>query len=126
MKQLTDIQLTPPQSQALSELRKRSSEEFDVESVTLYGSVARGEADEESDIDLLVLTCRPRTRLERHKITDVVCEVNLRYDTNFSTLVIDRDCWENGAVSVLPLRDEILKDGILLWATRSGVQKETN
>ncbi|MBM4050908.1 MAG: nucleotidyltransferase domain-containing protein [Planctomycetes bacterium] len=123
MKQLADVQLTPSQSEALSELKRRLSDEFDVESVMLYGSVARGEADQESDVDLLVLTSHPRTRFERHKITDVVCEVNLRYDTNFSTLVIDRGSWENGAVSVLPLRDEILKDGILLWATRSGVQK---
>ncbi len=112
MKRLQDIALTSIQQQALSELRRRLLGEFDVESLILYGSVARGEADEESDIDLLVVTSRPLTRPERHEITDLVFEVNLHHGTNFSTLVVDSTSWEFGAVSVLPLRDEILRDGI--------------
>ncbi|MBC7264046.1 MAG: nucleotidyltransferase domain-containing protein [Chloroflexi bacterium] len=114
MKRLEDIALTPNQHQALAELRRRLFEEFEIEALILYGSVARGEADEESDFDLLVLTTHPLARPARHKITDVVFEVNLRYDTNFSTLVIDRRSWEIGAVAVLPLRHEIIKDGIPL------------
>ena len=114
MNRLDDLALAPNQYQALTELRRRLFDEFDVEAIVMYGSVARGEADEESDLDLLVLTAKPFNRRARHKITDVVFEVNLRYDTNLSSLVIDRPCWETGAISVLPLRDEILKDGIPL------------
>ena len=114
MKQLDDIVLAPNQHQALDELRRRLFDKLDVEGLLLYGSVARGEADEESDIDLLVVTPQPLTRPARHQITDLVFEVNLRYDTNFSTLVVDREAWEIGPLSVLPLRKEILKDGIPL------------
>jgi predicted nucleotidyltransferase len=114
VKRLDDITLAPNQYQALDELRRRLFDEFDVEAMILYGSVARGEADEESDLDLLIVTAQPLTRLRRHEITDVVFEVNLRYGTNFSTLVVDRNSWEGGAISVLPLRDEILKEGIPL------------
>jgi predicted nucleotidyltransferase len=78
----------------------------------LFGSLARGQADEESDVDLLVVTARRLTRWERHEITNVVFEVNLRYDTNFSTLVVDAESWETGIVSVLPIRDEIRRDGV--------------
>ncbi len=78
----------------------------------LYGSFARGQADEESDVDLLVVTAQPLTRFQRHEITNAVFDVNLQYDTNFSTLVVDLESGERGVISVLPIHDEILRDGI--------------
>jgi uncharacterized protein len=114
VKPLKNKLLTEVQSKALAELRERMVKEFDVEAIVLYGSVARGESDEESDIDLLIITKTPLTRSERHRITDAIFEVNLCYGTNFSSLVVDRGCWEEGALSILPLRDEILKDGLLV------------
>ena len=114
MKRFDNVTLAPNQYQALDELHRRLFDEFDIEAVTLYGSVARGEADEESDLDLLIVTAHPFTRPACHGITDVVFEVNLLYGTNFSTLVVDRNSWEVGVFSVLPLREEILKDGIRL------------
>ena len=112
MRHLDDIALTQSQLQALAEIRRRLVEDFETESVILYGSVARGQADAQSDIDLLVLTRHPLSRPDRHKITDMVFEVNLRNDTNFSTLVIDRASWNEGPLSVLPLRAEIMKEGV--------------
>jgi predicted nucleotidyltransferase len=114
IKQLEHIHLTPWQKQALTEILHRLYDQFQVVSVILYGSVARGEADEESDIDLLILTANPLSRLVRHDITDVVFDVNLRDGTNFSTLVLDQHAWETGAVAVLPLKEAILQDGIPL------------
>jgi uncharacterized protein len=78
----------------------------------LYGSVARGQADEESDWELLIVTSQSLTHFERHEITNMVFEVNLQHDTNFSTLVVDLKSWETGIISVLPLRYEIMKNGI--------------
>ena len=114
LKQLEHIHLTPSQDQGLTELLHRLYDQFQVVSVILYGSVARGEADKESDIDLLILTAEPLSRPGRHDITDVVFDVNLRYETNFSTLVLDQHAWETGAVAVLPLKEAILQDGIPL------------
>jgi uncharacterized protein len=101
------------QDHALKELKDRLFNEFDIQKIILFGSAARGEADSESDSDLLILTNQPvKTRFERHKITDAVFEINLLYDTNFSSLVIDSASWEIGQLSVLPVRDEILKQGV--------------
>ncbi|MFB0546154.1 MAG: HEPN domain-containing protein [Anaerolineae bacterium] len=114
-KRLDELILSPSQQQALAEVRRRlfSDPDIEVEEIVLYGSVARGEADEESDLDLLVVTAKPLSRAESHeKITHVVFEVNLRFDTNISTLVVDRDEWETGLISVLPIRGEILRDGV--------------
>jgi len=104
--------LTFDQNRALAYLRLRLLDMGFVESILLYGSVVRGEADEESDIDLLVLTSRKLSRYERHQITDLVYDVNLAEGTNFSTLVVDRPSWENGLFSVLPIHKQIAKEGI--------------
>ena len=114
METLSNIALSKNQYKALEELRRRLFHMFDIESLILFGSTARGEADEESDCDLLIVTANPLTRTERHEITDMVFEINLLHDTNFSTLVVDHDSWETGTFSVLPLREEITKNGIKL------------
>ena len=112
MRQIDEIPITAAQAGALQEIKQRLLEKFAIKALVLYGSLARGQADEESDVDLLVVTARPLSRVERHEITDAVFEVNLRYDTNVSTLVVDAESWENGLISVLPIRDEILRDGV--------------
>jgi uncharacterized protein len=104
--------LTLQQSQALKEIKQRVMQRFSVIDCLLYGSAARGEADEESDLDLLIVTTDALTRFKRHEITDIIFEVNLKYGTNFSSLVVDQETWETGIISVLPLRDEILKNGV--------------
>jgi len=113
MKQIADIPLAPHLTRALENLRRRLLAEFEIETMILYGSVARGEADEESDQDVLVVTIQPVTDAERDRITRAAFEVNLRHDTSISTLVVDRETWETGAAVCL-LRDEILRDGIAL------------
>lgn len=112
MRQLNDVPLTLAQREALAELRQRFSAAFEVEGIVLFGLAARGEADEESDLDLLILTKQPLARPTRHRITDLIVDINLRHDTNLSSLVIDRESWETGAASVLPIHDEILRDGV--------------
>ena len=115
MKTIEQIGLSKNQQQALAELRELLSGKFKIAAITLYGSVARGDADEESDIDLLIVTTEPLARPVRHQITDLVFEVNLRYDTNFSSLVVDRFSWESGLFSVLPLHDEIIREGVAVY-----------
>jgi len=112
MGRLADIPLAPNQKQALQQLRHQLFNNFAVVDLILYGSIVRGEMDSESDIDLLILTEQPLDRRARHQITDLVFEVNLAHDTNFSTLVLDRETWDKGIASVLPIHDEITREGI--------------
>lgn len=112
MKKLKKDFLTKEQSQALALIQQRLHNKFQIKAMILYGSVARGEAKDESDIDLLILTQNQLSRLERHQITGIVFEINLEYGTNFSTLVIPHSSWETGLFSVLPIRQQIIRDGI--------------
>ncbi len=109
-----EIPLSSTQSEALRQIKTKVMAEFPVVDVVLYGSVARGEGDDESDVDLMIVISEPITRFRRHEITDIVFDVNLQFGTNFSTLVVDKESWDTGMISVLPLRDEILRDGIRL------------
>ena len=111
---MNDKILSSTQSEALREIKSGVMARFDAKDFLLYGSAARGEAEYESDLDLMIVVSDPISRLKRHEITDIVFDVNLKFGTNFSTLVVDRESWESGLVSVLPLREEIMREGIRL------------
>jgi uncharacterized protein len=112
MKSQTDLHLTSTQEQALSNLRRQLYDAFEIDQLILYGSIVRQTMDAESDIDLLILTKQPLSRMDRHKITDRVFDINLQYGTNLSTLVIDRASWETGTISILPIHSEVTEEGI--------------
>ena len=106
--------LSSTQSDAFREIKAQVKERFHVVDFLLYGSAAKGEAEDESDLDLMIILSAPVSRIRRHEITDIAFDVNLKFGTNFSTLVVDRESWESGLVSVLPLREEIMREGIRL------------
>lgn len=99
---------------ALAELKERVASSYPVVRFTLFGSAARGEMDEESDVDVLILTEKPLTWKERDAISDETFRINLRYDTNISVLIVDVHNWESGPSSVMPIREEIRREGIEL------------
>jgi len=99
---------------ALSQLKTKLTADYPVVRLVLFGSAVRGEMDEESDVDVLVLTSRPLTSVERNAIYDEVFAINLHYDTNVSVLVADLHDWEAGPLSVMPIRAAVEKEGRLL------------
>lgn len=77
-----------------------------IEKIILYGSRARGDNQERSDIDLAI-DCPQATSKEWHHIMDIVEEA----DT-----LLGIDCVRLDTLSEKnPLRRSILKDGILLY-----------
>lgn len=109
---LEDINLSQEEYQALRRIKSAVTGQFDIDNILLFGSVARGQADEESDIDLLIMTKEPLNRWERHEITDAVCDINLEYGTNFSTTVVDSHTWAHGPMSLLNIYADVERDGI--------------
>lgn len=85
---------------------------YQIEDLIIFGSVARGEAEEGSDLDVLALTSQPISHRLKHNIYGLVTEKNLKYDTNLSILLIDKPSWDNGIYSVLSIKDEVKRDGV--------------
>jgi predicted nucleotidyltransferase len=76
--------------------------------------VVRGEADEESDADLLIVLTERPTRQVRDRITSTILDINLQYDANLSECIVDRQTWDYGLPSVLPIYQEIEAEGVRL------------
>ncbi len=82
--------------------------------VILYGSVARGTATEESDVDIAILVKDALDKNTEDKLSDFVVDMNLKYDKVFSVIDIDYDMfrkWEK----VTPFYQNVNKEGIVLW-----------
>jgi predicted nucleotidyltransferase len=112
MKTLEDLELPPHICQALQAARELITKEFAVDRVVLFGSVARGTADEESAIDLLVVLKDCPDHQMRNRISSIIFHINLEYDTNFSDLVVDQRAWDEGMLLVLPIYAKIEREGV--------------
>jgi predicted nucleotidyltransferase len=88
-----------------------------LEKVLLYGSYARGDYDDESDIDIMVLADVPAEEAHRadNELIRITSRLDLKYDALISVRV--KDCatfyeW----LEVVPFYQNVLKDGVLLSA----------
>ena len=82
--------------------------------VLLYGSVARGTQDPESDYDVLILTDPPVSRQEESRIEDKIYEFELEHGVILSTVYCARSRWDEPIVRVSPFHGEVERDAILL------------
>lgn len=112
MRSIGEIGLSKTDREAIAEASQMLRDHFPVERIVLFGSKARGTDDEESDIDLLVLTSRKLGWKERCTITDALFDLQLAYDVVISTLVVAAEEWDRGVYRVLPIHDEIEEQGV--------------
>lgn len=77
MKRLEHIRLPPEQKDAVREIKGRLYDALPIQKMILFGSVAAGDFDSESDIDLLILTDNRLTRSERHRIKEEIVNTGI-------------------------------------------------
>jgi predicted nucleotidyltransferase len=97
---------------ALVEIKRRVSALFDVRKYILFGSKARGDAMPDSDIDILIITGKELEHSERHRISNEIFEVNLKFDTMFSFITIDVNAWDSKLYSFYPLHVNVVREGV--------------
>ncbi len=82
--------------------------------IILYGSRARGDAGQISDWDLLILVNQPLDRDLVAKIRDNLYDLELETDTVFSSIIRSQRDWHSERYSVLPLKQIVEREGVLL------------
>lgn len=87
----------------------------DLYEVVLFGSMATGHANAESDIDLLVILDREIVRpiVELAKIGHLLAEVNITFDVLVAPVITSKKDWESSKTN--PLFQEIRKYGLSIW-----------
>ena len=85
--------------------------------VILYGSYARGDYRENSDIDIMVLTTLTDEEIRQIKTTiyDVAFDFQMEYGVDIS-VVIKNEAHFNYWLGALPFYDNVQKEGVVLSA----------
>ena len=92
-----------------------SLKEFNINRILLFGSVVRGTAVEGSDEELLLIVLgEPADHQIRDRISSMILDLNLAYGTNLSELIVDRETWDHGIPSALPIHKIIEEEGVSL------------
>lgn len=115
--------LPPHQIHTLSEQEKASiltlmnrlNEQFHLHQTILFGSKSRGDFDQWSDVDLLVVVEEEKNWFNREKLSDITFDVNLEFDTQLSCILESTQAWMNRTEQDWhPLRNVIDQEGINL------------
>jgi len=86
-----------------------------VESVTLYGSVARGEAGLQSDVDILVVVDKGEAWRTRRSLYELIYPIIVVLGVDISLMIVRREDWLDMLRSSDPLALSVLKEGRPLW-----------
>ncbi|MEW5785234.1 MAG: nucleotidyltransferase domain-containing protein [Bacillota bacterium] len=108
------LNLDRNQKKALERFKERVKQLYNINSVTIFGSTSRGEAEEGSDLDVLLVTTEQLSHRERHVVYNIVTEINWEFDTNISVTVVDKYNWEQGIYSIMLIKEEVERDGVVV------------
>jgi predicted nucleotidyltransferase len=85
----------------------------DVE-LRIFGSVARGDYREYSDIDILVVLPVPVDNAVEEQVFDMAYDVELEYGLVIGTIVYSKDFWYSDRAAVMPLFRNIQREGLFV------------
>jgi len=109
--------LTSREKAALSEFVARLREKYadEVMLVMLFGSKVRGDFDEESDLDVLVVVEGNDRWPYWRAITDLTSDLLLDYEVNVSALVFDEEHYRWLMEHRTPIYNNTTREGVLVW-----------
>jgi len=107
------MKLAENEERALKELREELFAKYRIIDIRLYGSKARGEGKEDSDLDIMI-EIPEYDRAMVAEIDDIIYRINLEHDVFISALVFGKDELEEGPMSEAPIYKVIQREGVPL------------
>lgn len=115
MKTLEQIDVICPEDrELLSEVKRVIQELLPGARVLLYGSVARGTQQPDSDYDILVLTNQTVALEEQGTIRHAMLDLELSWEVVFSTIFRTEREWNLPPIYGSPFRHNVERDGVFL------------
>jgi len=112
--------LTNQEKTALSEFVARLRERYadEIVLVMLFGSKVRGNFDEESDLDVLVVVEGDDRWPYWREITDLTSDLLQDYEVNLSALVFNEEYYRWLVEHRAPIYNNTTREGILIWTKK--------
>ncbi len=107
--------MEPKVKKALNLLKAKLVEHFGPQTeIYLFGSAARGDYHQFSDVDVLaLLPCEVDISLEE-SVFDLAFEVGLQYDIVFGMIVYSIDFWSTPMAEAMSFHENIKAEGIVI------------
>ena len=110
---LAALSLRDSEKRAIRRAVRLLKKNYPVEKVILFGSKARGDDEEGSDIDLMLLTSRPIQWKEREQMIGALFDIEIAHDVIISILDTTLEDWSDGMFKLFPIRDHIYRERVV-------------
>jgi predicted nucleotidyltransferase len=118
-KKLGGVTVNSIEKAVLEKFQSLLSKRVRVNRITLFGSRARGNADPDSDMDVLVILDEPITTEAREAVSDCAWEAGIDNLVVVVPVVYSRDEWEEGPEQSSLLALAVKKEGIAIYERRA-------
>ena len=102
------------EKEVLNRFKLMLSQRVAIHKMIIFGSRARGDADPDSDMDVLVILSGQNTAKERNYINDCAWEAGFKHGLVVSPIIVSRKNWEKGPERYSLLAQTVEEEGIAL------------
>lgn len=115
MKRLNEYKTSSEEEKILLARCRNEIETIDPSAeVILYGSRARGDADPDSDYDLLVLTDEEVTLKREDLFRRQLFPIEIETGAVFTVILVSRKDWNSALYAAMPFYQNVKRDGVVL------------